>query len=269
MQNLKSSNQKSGKALVGLVFLAIGCILLLRTLDIFFVPRWVLSWPMFLIIIGLYVGSRQGYNRPSAFVPLGIGIVFLSNKIIPDLELSRFIWPLAIIGFGVWMILGRKSRKFDDFTSWNKNNSDPNSWSANPNDQPANDPANPNPNPGNTNTGYTSPADDKIESVSIFGGVKRNVVSKNFQGGEIVNFFGGTEINLMQADINGRVNLEVVQVFGGSKIIVPANWTVHSEMVAIFGGIEDKRPPQLNAASDKVLVIQGTSIFGGIDIKSF
>jgi hypothetical protein len=73
----------------------------------------------------------------------------------------------------------------------------------------------------------------------------------------------------MQSDIHGRVHLEVVQVFGGTKIIVPANWSVHSEMVAIFGGIEDKRPPQLNAAPDKVLVIQGTSIFGGIDIKSF
>jgi predicted membrane protein len=94
-------------------------------------------------------------------------------------------------------------------------------------------------------------------------------VSKNFRGGEIVNFFGGSEINLMQADINGRVHLEVVQVFGGTKIIVPSNWTVHSEMVAIFGGIEDKRPPQLNVAAEKVLVIQGTSIFGGIDIKSF
>jgi predicted membrane protein len=61
----------------------------------------------------------------------------------------------------------------------------------------------------------------------------------------------------------------VVQVFGGTKIIVPANWTVHSEMVAIFGGIEDKRPPQLNVAAEKVLVIVGTSLFGGIDIKSF
>jgi 3-keto-L-gulonate-6-phosphate decarboxylase len=40
-------------------------------------------------------------------------------------------------------------------------------------------------------------------------------------------------------------------------------------MVAIFGGIEDKRPPQLNAIPDKILVIVGTSIFGGIDIKSF
>ncbi len=253
MQHIKSSNQKSGKALVGLVILAIGCILLLRTLDIFFIPSWLLSWPVFLIIIGSFIGSRQGFNRPSAFIPMIIGVLFLSNRILPDMDLSRLFWPFVIIGFGIWMILGRKNHK--PATDWEKRvDSDTGSLTE------ANE-SQPNARPG-------SFAEDKVQSVSIFGGVKKNIVSKNFQGGEIVNFFGGSEINLMQADIQGRVQLEVVQVFGGTKIIVPANWTVHSEMVAIFGGIEDKRPPQSGVA-DKILVIQGTSIFGGIDIKSF
>jgi predicted membrane protein len=264
MQNLKSSNQKSGKALVGLILLAVGCLLLLRTLDIFFVPGWIFSWPVFMIIIGCFIGSRQGFNRPSAFIPLTIGIIFLSNRILPDMDLSRFFWPFLVIAFGLWMIMGRKASKIlDHSNTWEKRvdpDPEPAAWSATDPD-PA-DPIQPKPNPGTF-------AADKVESVSVFGGVKRNVVSKNFQGGEVINFFGGAEINLMQSDINGRVYLEVVQVFGGTKIIVPANWTVHSEMVAIFGGIEDKRPPQLNVMADKVLVIQGTSIFGGIDIKSF
>jgi len=267
MQNIKSSNQKSGKALVGIILLGVGCILLLRTLDIFFIPGWVLSWPVFMIVIGCFIGSRQGFDRPSAFVPIIIGVIFLSNRVLPDMDLSRFFWPLLIIAFGVWMIMGRKTPKMDNFGNWGKKpDNDPNSWSGTQTDQTfigTSDPLNPDqPN--------AAPfPEDRVESVSIFGGVKKNIVSKNFRGGEIVNFFGGSEINLMQADINGRVHLEVVQVFGGTKIIVPANWTVHSEMVAIFGGIEDKRPPQLNAAAEKVLVIQGTSIFGGIDIKSF
>lgn len=213
-----------------------------------------------MIVIGCFIGSRQGFNRPSAFVPLIIGFIFLSNRILPDMDLSRFFWPLLVIAFGVWMILGRKTPKsLDNFGHWSKSpDNDPNSWSA--------------AQPSETGQSIPNPdsfAEDRVESVSIFGGVKKNIVSKNFQGGEIVNFFGGSEINLMQSDISGRVHLEVVQVFGGTKIIVPANWTVHSDMVAIFGGIEDKRPPQLNIAPDKVLVIQGTSIFGGIDIKSF
>ncbi len=267
MQNLKSSNQKSGKALVGMILLGVGCILLLRTLDIFFIPGWILSWPVFMIAIGCFIGSRQGFDRPSAFVPLIIGFIFLSNRILPDMDLSRFFWPFLVIAFGVWMIMGRKTPKMDSFRNWGKRSDyDATSWTAtsvDPASTTTSDPLN------SDQPGAAPFPEDRVESVSIFGGIKKNIVSKNFRGGEIVNFFGGSEINLMQADVTGRVHLEVVQVFGGTKIIVPANWTVHSEMVAIFGGIEDKRPPQLNAAADKVLVIQGTSIFGGIDIKSF
>lgn len=256
MHNFRSSNKKSGKALVGLFLLGLGFILLLRTLDLYFIPSWIVSWPVFLILIGVFIGSRQGYNRPSAFVPIIIGVIFLSNRILPDMDLNRFFWPFLIIGFGAWMIFGRKKSTKTDSTIWEKR-VDPDALGGTPADG------------DDSGLGSKLFTEDKFESVSIFGGVKKNIVSKNFQGGEIVNFFGGAEINLMQADIKGTVRLEVVQVFGGTKIIVPANWTVHSEMVAIFGGIEDKRPPQLNAVPDKVLVIEGTSIFGGIDIRSF
>lgn len=262
MQNLNSPNQKSGKALVGLILLALGFILLLRSLDIFFVPSWLFSWPVFLIIIGVFIGSRQGYNRPSAFMPIIIGLIFLSNKVIPEMDLGRFFWPFMIIGLGAWLVLGRKkSINANDFTNWNKR-VDPQTGEGTQHEHFDNK---------EQHNGFTADnsSGDRIESVSIFGGVKKNIVSKNFQGGEVVNFFGGSEINLMQADIKGKVRLEVVQVFGGTKIIVPANWTIHSEMVAIFGGIEDKRPPQLNSIPDKILIIEGTSVFGGIDIKSF
>ena len=256
MENSVSSNKKSGKALVGLILLGLGFILLLRTLDIFFIPSWIFSWPVFLIIIGIFIGKRQGFNRPSAFMPIVIGVIFLSNKILPDLDLSRFFWPFLIIGFGAWMILGRKKKTSFDSFEWDKKVDSEFNTNTEPNDKQS-----------GFETGDFS--GDRIDSASIFGGIKKNIVSKNFQGGDIVNFFGGSEINLMQADIKGRVKIEVVQVFGGTKIIVPANWTVQSEMVAIFGGIEDKRPPQLNAIPDKILIIEGTSIFGGIDIKSF
>lgn len=253
MQNIKSTNQKSGKALLGLILLGLGFVLLLRSLDLFFIPGWIFSWPVFLMIIGVFIGSRQGYHRPSSYIPLGIGALSLINKIVPDLDLSRFFWPFVIIGIGAYLIFGRKNPSSESTPIWEKKVDPDNQTQDNQDDK--------------YNSG--SFVADRVESTSIFGGIKKNIVSKNFQGGEIVNFFGGSEINLVQADIKGIVKLEVVQVFGGTKIIVPSNWTVQSEMVAIFGGIEDKRPPQLNAFPDKVLVIEGTSIFGGIDIKSF
>jgi predicted membrane protein len=256
MENSGSSNQKSGKTLVGLILLGLGFILLFRTLDLFFIPSWIFSWPVFLIVIGIFIGKRQGFNRPSAFMPIVIGVIFLINKILPDEHLGRFFWPLLIIGFGAWMISGRKEKTPFEFFEWDKEK---------------NGGFNTNSDSNEAQTAFETAnfLGDRINSASIFGGIKKNIVSKNFQGGDIVNFFGGSEINLMQADIKGRVKIEVVQVFGGTKIIVPANWIVQSEMLAIFGGIEDKRPPQLNTIPDKILIIEGTSIFGGIDIKSF
>ena len=85
-----------------------------------------------------------------------------------------------------------------------------------------------------------------------------------------MNVFGGTELNLTQADIQGSAVLELTTIFGGTKLIVPSNWSVKSEAVTIFGGIEDKRQiAQVIEHPEKKLILKGTVIFGGIDIKSF
>ena len=52
-------------------------------------------------------------------------------------------------------------------------------------------------------------------------------------------------------------------------MIVPSNWTVQSEAVTIFGGMEDKRTVAEGENRDKLLLIKGTVLFGGIDIKSY
>jgi predicted membrane protein len=104
------------------------------------------------------------------------------------------------------------------------------------------------------------------------GSVKKNILSKNFKGGEITNVFGGSEVNLSQADIEKTATLELVNVFGGTRLIIPANWEVHSELVSVFGNIEDKRNIQPNLKlrkCTKVLVLKGNTFMGGIEIKSY
>ena len=115
-------------------------------------------------------------------------------------------------------------------------------------------------------------SDNRFDATSIFGGVKKNVITKDFKGGEVTSIFGGSEVNLSQADITGRAILDVTALFGGSKIIVPSNWQVNSDgLTAIFGALEDKRAIMANPVTDnnKVLVISGVVMFGGIEIKSF
>ena len=76
--------------------------------------------------------------------------------------------------------------------------------------------------------------------------------------------------NFMQADIQGRVELEVNQVFGGTKLIVPAHWEIKSEIAAVLGSVEDKRPLRGTTTDEKkVLILRGTTVFGGIDINSY
>lgn len=292
MQNTPSPRPSSGKAMAGFILLAIGAILLMHRLDFFFFPGWLFSWPMILILIGLFIGAKHQYRNPAWFILVAIGTVFLIERFYPYINFSQFTWPLLFILIGLYLIFGRnRSHRFNNWSYPNSTNPSPNSTnSGNPGSftSPLGSPAAPDapftsPDSATNFAGSYSPptgttaspggpgySSDFLSSTSIFGGVKKNIISKNFQGGEIVTFLGGAEINLSQADIKGRVILDVTQVLGGTKIIVPAHWDVVSEVAAVFGGVEDKRFLQPGGIDhNKVLVIRGTSLLGGIDIRSY
>ena len=149
----------------------------------------------------------------------------------------------------------------------------PNPGAANPNPDP-----NAAPNAGASTatgssysgSGYSGfSSEDYIDSTAFFGGVHKKIVSKNFKGGDVVTIMGGTEIDLSQADFTGMVKLDVVQIMGATKIIVPAHWEVRTDVTAIFAGFEDKRQQPTINNPDKILLIDGTSLFGGIELKNF
>lgn len=125
---------------------------------------------------------------------------------------------------------------------------------------------------GSTYAGSSGPtwlSEDWVDTTSVFGGVHKKIVSKNFKGGDITTFLGGTELDLTQADFTGVIRLDVTQVMGGTKILVPAHWEVRSQVTAIFAGFEDKRQAPAVTNPEKILILEGTSIFGGIELKNF
>ena len=90
---------------------------------------------------------------------------------------------------------------------------------------------------------------------------------------------GGFEIDLTEADMQGaETYIEVVAIFGGGEIRVPAQWEVVLENVGIFGGASDRthhpEPPPPSAPGSasrpapKRLIIKGVSIFGGLNVKN-
>ncbi|HEY4322784.1 MAG TPA: LiaF domain-containing protein [Mucilaginibacter sp.] len=260
-----NNNPRNGKAIAGIILLAIGGLLLIRQFDFFFIPHWLFTWPMWLIGWGLFIGAKSNFHKPSSFMLILLGIVFLINENVD--HAGGFIWPLAIIAFGLWMILRRH-----DGAYWEKRFAHKWDWRNNVGQNP-NDPAvdyTSSTIPPTVPPGFKASGDDYLDAVSIFGGVKKTILSKDFKGGEIVNIFGGAELDFIQAEINGRVVIDITQVFGGTKIIVPSHWQVVPDLAAVFAGVDDKRLRSTAAAnSEKILVLKGVSIFAGIDIRSY
>ncbi|MBD1393204.1 LiaF transmembrane domain-containing protein [Mucilaginibacter glaciei] len=264
-----------GKVMAGGILLAVGCFLLLKQFDIDIIPDSIDLWPLWLIFWGLVIGARSNFQKSSAIVLIGLGGIFMLTENLHNV--GGFVWPVAIIGLGLWIISKRGSHHNPAAVNsdyWDSK------YQATPADKPlANfgdadyDSANVPPvdplNPGSTNVPPHS-YDDILNATAIFGGVNKTIFSKNFRGGDITNIFGGTELDFTQADIHGRVVIDITQVFGGTKIIVPVNWQVVPDLAAVFAAVDDKRIKNPSAINhNKVLVLKGVSLFAGVDIRSY
>lgn len=231
---------------IGGILLVIGAIILLKIFGIDF-PDFLFSWQMLLIAIGIFVGIRKDFQGATWAILVLIGTLFLINEFFVFGELRRYILPIILIGSGLFFIFRpRKSYNYVQYNSTGQLNETPLPKGVDP-----------------TNEDY-------IDTTSIFGGTKKKVFSKTFRGGDMVNIFGGSEIDLTQADINGTAVIDVTTLFGGATLLVPSNWNVVSDAVAILGEVKDKRVmTNIPENNSKTLFIKGTVIFGGVDVKSF
>ncbi len=257
---------KRGRIFTGLFMLGAGVILLMQKIANPF-PWWLFTWPAGLIIFGVFLGVRKKFRGPGWLILILLGSLFLWNSLIPGINLERFTVPIFLIVAGIaFMLRPRRNDMGEKWGRWRECNTDDQKKNSSGFTPLGNTPGG---SAGTGNPGSASDNVDELDVVSILGGTKKIIFSKNFRGGEATSFFGGTELNLSQADIQGRVVLDLTQVFGGTKLIVPSHWDIQPELVSIFGGIEDKR--QLTGTVDptKVLVLKGTSVFGGIEIRSY
>lgn len=246
--------QKTSNLLLGVIFFCAGLALLAYKMGAP-LPGWLFTWPMILIVIGLAIGVKDGFQNPGGWILLLIGTVFLADQSIQGFDAHRFIGPIILIGVGL-MIIFRPSRRHRTHACTGRQRSDAY--------------LNQNFKTGQSSDGFTDTDEEYLNINSVFGGVKKFIVSKNFKGGSVVTFMGGAELNLHQADIQHPIILELNNVFGGTKLVVPANWDVKNEVTAIFGGVDDKRNiNMLTPEPGKTVLIKGASIFGGIEISSY
>ena len=253
MKNESTKNRESARIVAGLILVGVGVAYLLRNLG-YILPGWLFTWPMILILVGIYSGVKHNFRNATWAILMAVGGIFLAGNFYHNINFDRAFWPIVIIGAGLMFILRpKRDRWVDRKSSREKFNSEYiDSTVVDDEDKGALD------------------SSDFLYADSVFSGLVRNMMSKNFQGGRISCVFGGAEIDFMQADIHGTVTLKIDLVFGGAKIVVPANWTIVNQIDGVFHGVDDKRK---NATvlpdPSKTLILKGSAVFGGVDIRIY
>lgn len=237
MNEHTTHNSNDKRFWLGLILVAIGGVWLLDNLDIipYYIPQYFFSWKTFLIALGLYFVIGRKKPEPG-IIMIAVGSIFLLQDIglFYVRNIWHIFWPAILMVIGISLIMRRSGYGRSYETDEKKNSI------------------------------------DYIDDFAVFGGRERTVDSQNFKGGKITAMFGGSEIDLRGAQLADGINvLDIFVVFGGSEIIVPADWNVKVEVFSLLGGFSDKRSSALKVVPnpDKVLIVKGFVMFGGGEVK--
>jgi predicted membrane protein len=188
---------------------------------------------MLLIVIGLIITLGSSDDKTGGLIAMAVRAFFLIPKIFRVTFDINVFWPLIFIVVGLILIFSRRIRI-----------------------------------KGHSKLGTE---DDFLDIANVFSGSEKKVKSDSFTGGKITAIFGGSEIDLTQAKLAPGVSeLEVTCVFGGAVIIVPSDWDVKVNVTSVFGGVDERQHiSDKFVDKSKQLIIKGTAVFGGVELKRY
>ncbi|MGE5398961.1 MAG: LiaF transmembrane domain-containing protein [Ignavibacteriales bacterium] len=252
--------------LLGGIVILLGVLLLMSNLGMlqFGLHDIIFSWKALIIVVGLIMIVNGNYR--GGWVMIVIGSIFLiSDYYYLDI---RTFWPVVLIVIGVYLLFGIPKRRY--YRHWDNYREN---YREKYREQFAENVAehvsahfkekyDRNSNPS---------SEDFLNEIAVFSGSKKTINSQNFQGGKLTAIFGGIEVDLYDCKLApGNNVLEVVAIFGGITMYIPRDWKVIVDVTPIFGGFSDERrkDPNMVYPDDRVLIIKGTVLFGGGEIKS-
>ena len=118
-------NSQNAKTITGIVLLGLGVLILFHQVTFFLFPAWIFSWPVILIIFGLYIGAKHNFRKSNWIVFTLLGVLFLLSDILPTVHIIVF-WPAIIIAVGIHMLLRRNQRWNGDHWEKRDDNKDNN-----------------------------------------------------------------------------------------------------------------------------------------------
>lgn len=232
----------TGRVIIGGLLIFFGLIFTLDNLEVLDAGDIFDYWPMILIVIGLIktLQPREEGQRPFGIALLVLG-VFFQLQMLVFTPWRLYLWPVLLLAAGgllVWRSLGRSR--------------------------------------GGTaaarTDGYRARAGmEGTSDFSFMGGVNRVVESRDYRGGEATAVMGAVELDLRGSTIaTSPAILDVFALWGGIEITVPPEWKVDVRGIPILGGFENKARSSVQDANapEQVLVIRGTALMGGVEIKN-
>ena len=226
-----------GGLIPGAIILAVGIIFLLDSLGYVRARHFLQFWPTILIFVGISKIVRRDSRIWGALVLLFGIFLQLSELGIGHFSWGQF-WPLLLIAGGamaMWSAV--QARRLMP-----------------------------------TASSDTTDPRDTLEESAIFGGVEKRLNSRAFRGGRLQAIFGGIELDLRDADmVENEAVIHANAIFGGIEMRVPETWFVATRGQGVFGGFSDSTrfsPPADPEKPKKTLIVLGTSLFGGVEIRN-
>jgi len=236
-KHCKCSSNPMKKIVFSIMLITAGILWLLFNLNI--LPEQyshlVFSWKSILIAIGI-IGLFGKEGKITGLILIIIGGTFLLPNIFSfNFEYHKVIWPLLLIIIGITLLF---KRIFVVSAVYKEN--------------------------------LHTLESGVIKETNVFSGMKRKIYEKQFRGGEIINVFGGSEIDLRGCELaEGNNILDITCVFGGIVLIVPAHWVVVPDFDNVMGSFNDKRIiNNINTDNTRKLIVKGTAVFGGGELKT-
>jgi len=216
---------------VGIAIIVFGLVLTLENLGFEYSHIVFKFWPVILIVLGLLkLRSCQG-TCVGGYLLTGAGLVLLL-KTLGGHSIDVLIGPLILTGVGIFIVLKalKQHRRVPE---------------------------------------ELQKSEGFLQGNAILSAFKHRHQSQSFRGGELTSIFGGFEVDLRQAMIEGpSARLDTFVMFGGGDIRVPEGWEVLVQATALFGGVNDKTAPLPSGSETRPrLVITGLVLFGGIEIR--
>jgi len=259
----RDQHRGPGHGIVGVILLIVGVVFLLTNLGVFqtdYVRRY---WPAILIVLGAghvlgFGGRFSGGTSAHRSLWGGMWMVMGGLLLAQNLgyvrgDMWEVFWPVGLIFMGIAFLLRTHERR----------TLPPGTAAGAAPGSPAGDPA------GASNP--ISAAANRLNEVSVFGGINRRIESQDFEGGHLTAVFGGIELDLRKANTKrDEIVIEANAVCGGIELMVPEGWRVSVQGAGIFGGYEDQTRPgssPLDAARPH-LIMTGAAVFGGVSVRN-